>query len=49
MMDNYHFGISYDFYNNAISGANLRQNGFEITLSKSFGARRNDFLKTLFD
>jgi len=49
MMDNYHFGISYDFYNNAISGASLRQNGFEISLSKSFGARRNDFLKTLFD
>ena len=49
MMGSYIFGISYDIYNNDLSGANLRQNSFELSLSKSFGKKRNEFLRTLFD
>jgi hypothetical protein len=49
MMDAYIFGLSYDIYNNDLSGASLKQNGFELSLSKSFGKKRNEFLRTIFD
>jgi hypothetical protein len=49
MMDTYIFGISYDVYNNNLSGATLKQNSFELSLSKSFGKKRNEFLRTIFD
>ncbi len=49
MMDKYTFGLSYDIYNNDLSGANLKQNGFEIALSVSFGKKRNDWMRTIFD
>ena len=49
MMDSYIFGLSYDIYNNDLSGASLKQNGFELSLSKSFGKKRNEFLRTIFD
>ncbi len=49
MMDSYIFGVSYDIYNNDLSGASLKQNGFELSLSKSFGKKRNEFLRTIFD
>ena len=49
MMDKYTFGLSYDIYNNDLSGAKLKQNGFEIALSVSFGKKRNDWMRTIFD
>lgn len=49
LMNQYRFGLSYELYNNAITGASIRQNGFELTFSKSFGAKRNEFLRTIFD
>jgi len=49
MLNKYSLGLSYDIYNNDISAASMKQNGFEITLSSSFGEKRNNFLRTLFD
>jgi hypothetical protein len=49
MMDKYTFGLSYDIYNNDLSGAKLKQNGFEIALSVSLGKKRNEWMRTIFD
>lgn len=49
MMDKYTLGLSYDIYNNDLSGAKLKQNGFEIALSVSFGKKRNEWMRTIFD
>ena len=49
MMDDYIFGISYDIYNNGLSAAGIRSNSFELTLSKSFGKRKVELMRTLFD
>jgi type IX secretion system PorP/SprF family membrane protein len=49
MMDNYIFGISYDIYNNGLSAAGIRSNSFELTFSKSFGKRKQELMRTLFD
>jgi type IX secretion system PorP/SprF family membrane protein len=49
MMDNYIFGISYDIYNNDLTSAGIRSNSFELTFSKSFGKRKQDLMRTLFD
>jgi hypothetical protein len=49
MMDRYNIGMSYDIYSNNKTGATIKQNGFEISLSKSFGKKKGDLLKTLFD
>ena len=49
MMDKYTLGLSYDIYNNDLSAANLKQNGFELALSVSLGKRRNEKMRTLFD
>jgi type IX secretion system PorP/SprF family membrane protein len=49
MMDNYIFGISYDIYTNGSAAAGLRSNSFELTLSKSFGKRKQELMRTLFD
>jgi hypothetical protein len=49
MLDTNVFGISYDVYNNDLTGANLKQNSFEISFSKSFEKKRNEFLRTIFD
>jgi len=49
MIDKYTFGLSYDIYNNDLSGAKLKQNGFEIGLSVSFGKKRNEWMRTIFD
>ena len=43
------FGISYDVYSNKISGADLRQNGFELTYSQKFGQLRKYRYRTVFD
>ena len=49
MMGDYLFGISYDVYTNAFSSAGIRSNSFEITFSKSFGKRKQELMRTLFD
>ncbi len=49
MMDNYIFGLSYDIYNNGLSAAGIRTNSFELTFSKSFGKRKIELMRTLFD
>jgi len=49
MMDSYIFGMSYDINNNGLSAAGIRSNSFELTLSKSFGKRKQELMRTLFD
>ena len=49
MMDDYIFGMSYDIYNNGLSAAGIRSNSFELTFSKSFGKRKQELMRTLFD
>jgi hypothetical protein len=49
LMDTNVFGISYDVYNNDLTGASLKQNSFELSFSKSFGKKKNEFLRTIFD
>ena len=49
MMDDYIFGISYDIYSNGLAAAGLRSNSFELTFSKSFGKRKQELMRTLFD
>jgi hypothetical protein len=49
MMDNYIFGLSYDIYTNGLAAAGLRSNSFELTFSKSFGKRKQELMRTLFD
>jgi hypothetical protein len=49
LMDNYIFGLSYDINNNGLTAAGIRSNSFELTFSKSFGKRKQDLMRTLFD
>ncbi len=50
LMDNYIFGISYDIYSNPLAAAaSMRSNSFELTFSKSFGKRKQELMRTLFD
>jgi type IX secretion system PorP/SprF family membrane protein len=49
LMDSYIFGISYDIYSNGLAAAGFRTNSFELTFSKSFGKRKQELMRTLFD
>lgn len=49
MMDKYIFSLSYDIYQNSLTTANLKPNGFELSLSVSFGEKKNNFLRTIFN
>jgi type IX secretion system PorP/SprF family membrane protein len=49
MMDNYIFGVSYDIFINGLAAAGIRSNSFELTFSKSFGKRKQELMRTLFD
>jgi type IX secretion system PorP/SprF family membrane protein len=49
MMDNYIFGVSYDIFINGLAAAGFRSNSFELTFSKSFGKRKQELMRTLFD
>ncbi len=49
MMDSYIFGLSYDIFTNDLAAAGIRSNSFEMTLSKSFGKRKKELMRTLFD
>jgi len=45
----YVFGISYDIYNPNITGANLKLSSLELSLSSSFGSRKTNLFRTIFD
>jgi hypothetical protein len=49
LMDSYIFGISYDINMKGLAAAGLRSNSFELTFSKSFGKRKQELMRTLFD
>jgi type IX secretion system PorP/SprF family membrane protein len=49
MMEKYTLGFSYDIYNSGFSGANIKPSSFEISLSTSFGKKRNELFRSLFD
>jgi hypothetical protein len=49
MMDNYIFGLSYDINTNGLTADGIRSNSFELTFSKSFGKRKQELMRTLFD
>lgn len=49
MMDKYTFGISYDIYSNDLTRSNLKLNGFELSLSTSFGKKRTNLFRTLLN
>jgi hypothetical protein len=41
--------LSYDIYTNGLAAAGIRSNSFELTFSKSFGKRKAELMRTLFD
>ncbi len=45
----YIFGMSYDIYNPKNNGANLRMSSLELTLSASFGRKKTNLVRTIFD
>jgi len=45
----YIFGMSYDIYNPKNNAANLRISSLELTLSTSFGGKKNNLFRTIFD
>lgn len=47
--DKYLFGISYDIYNPKITGANLKLRSLELSLSASFGSKKTNLFRTIFD
>jgi hypothetical protein len=49
MLDKYTFGISYDIYSNDLTKANLRLNGFELSLSTGLGKKRANLFRTLLN
>lgn len=49
LTDKHSFGFSYDFNMTKANGAQLRRNLMEISFSKSFGYRKGQLFRTLFD
>ena len=47
--DKYILGMSYEIYNPNITGSNLRLSSFELSLSASFGKKKTDLFRTIFD
>jgi type IX secretion system PorP/SprF family membrane protein len=47
--DKYIFGISYDIYNPNITGSNLKLSSLELSLSSSFGSKKTNLFRTIFD
>ena len=47
--DEYVFGISYDIYNPNITGSNLKLSSLELSLSTSFGSKKTNLFRTIFD
>ena len=49
LMDKYTLGFSYDLNNVVLTGSQIKQTNFEISYSRSFGYRKADLFRTLFD
>jgi type IX secretion system PorP/SprF family membrane protein len=49
LMNQYRFGVSYDVYSRGMTGAVLNPNSFELSFSTSFGKKRNNNFRTIFD
>lgn len=49
LMNNYHFGLSYDLYTTNISSSLIKPNIFEFQLSYSFGKKYKETFRSLFD
>jgi hypothetical protein len=49
LMKQYRFGISYDVYSRGMTGAVLNPNSFELSFSTSFGQKRSNNFRTIFD
>lgn len=49
LMNKYMVGFSYDVNDNSLPGSQLKQTNFEISFSRSFGNRKSDLFRTLFD
>ncbi len=47
--DKYVVGLSYDIYNPNITGANLKLSSLELSLSTSFGSKKTNLFRTIFD
>ena len=49
LMKQYRFGLSYDVYSRGMTGADINPNSFEISFSNSFGQKRSNNFRTIFD
>lgn len=49
LMNQYRFGVSYDVYSRGLTAAVLNPNSFEISFSTSFGKKRSNNFRTIFD
>lgn len=45
----YIFGVSYDIFNTNLTASNIRNNSFELSLSTSFGRKKTNLYRTIFD
>jgi hypothetical protein len=43
------FGVSYDIFNANKTASNIRTNSYELSLSTSFGRKKNTLFRTIFD
>jgi type IX secretion system PorP/SprF family membrane protein len=49
LMNHYMLGFSYDINNNSLPGSQLNHTNFEVSFSRSFGNKKSDLFRTLFD
>ena len=49
LMNQYMLGFSYDVNDNSLPGSQLKQTNFEISFSRSFGNKKSELFRTLFD
>lgn len=49
MNSSYNFALSYDIYKNGATSSQLRQNGFEVSVSRFFSRRRKEVFRSLLD
>ena len=45
----YIFGVSFDFYNTNKTASTIRTNSYELSLSTSFGRKKTNLFRTIFD
>lgn len=49
LLNKHRFGFSYDFFNKIATSAELNRTCFEFSFSTSFGKRKYEYLRTIFD